>query len=319
MSPRVVGPVAACVALALALAQDVLPGAAFYHSWQYALVLAAALVIVVTSIVSALRGGFAWGRWIALALTGAAIVGVAGLASGLLGPDTASVIGTPGTVAPIPALGAAAFFGAADAVAIARGDAAIVLRRPGKSALEVDGFGHRLDGESILGLDPRPAAFIDAWDERGAHLTITQPSNASFLSPVLLFRQHQKIGEFDVPFDIFATPGRARVFHALFFTPRDLVNFRHTVADPTHPALVVTVSDDRGKPIGIALAPSGKTVELGGVRVRATLGTFPALSIASAPPPLALAIGLALVVLGLAGSALPPRGRAAAAVQPAGT
>ena len=302
MSPRVVGPAAACVALVLALAQDVLPGAAFYHSWQYALVLAGALAIVVTSIVSALRAGFAWGRWIALALTGAAIVGVAGLASGLLGPDTASVIGTPGTVAPIPALGAAAFFGAADAGAIARGDAAIVLRRPGKSALEVDGFGHRLDGESILGLDPRPAAFIDAWDERGEHLTITQPSNASFLSPVLLFRQHQKIGEFDVPFDIFATPGRARVFHALFFTPRDLVNFRHAVADPTHPALVVTVSDERGKPIGIALAPSGKTVALGGVRVRATL-----------------AIGLALVVLGLAGSVLPPRGRAAAAVQPAGT
>jgi hypothetical protein len=316
MSARVAGTAAAGVALALALTQDVLPGAAFYHRWQYALLLAAALAVVVASIVSALRSG---SRWAALALGGALLAGLAGLASGLLGPDTASVIGTPGTVAPIPALGAAAFFGAADAAAIGRGDATIVLRRPGKPALEVAAFGHRLDGESILGLEARPAAFVEAWDEHGAHLTITQPSNASFLSPVLLFRQRQKIGEFDVPFDVFATPGRGRIFHALFFTPRDLANFPHAVADTAHPALILTVSDEAGKPLGIALAPSAKTIELGGVRVRATLGTFPALTIASAPPAWALAGGLALSALGLAGGALSARRRAGAAIQPAGT
>jgi len=309
------GAAAACAAFALALAQDVLPGAAFYHGWQYALLLAAALAVVAASIVSDLRAG---NRWAALAFAGALLAGVAGLGSGLLGPDTAAVIGTPGTVAPIPALGAAAFFGAADAPAIARGDASIVLRRPGKPALEVTRSGHVLDGESILGLDARPAAFIDAWDDHGAHLTITQPSNASFLSPVLLFRQRQKIGQFDVPFDIFGTPGRARIFHALFFTPRDLANFRHAVADTSRPALILTASDDSGKPLGIALAPSGQLVELGGVRVRATLGTFPALTIASVPPLWTLAGGLALAVLGLAGHALSARRRTPRAIQPAG-
>ena len=304
--------------VALALAQDVVPGAALYHTWQYALAVAVVLTIAALAIVPAWRGRIgARGRWLAVALAAAAALDVAGLASGLLGPDTARIIGDPGTVTPIPALGAAAFFGAADADTIARGNAGVVLRRRGAAALRIAGAGHRLDGESILGLDARPAAFIDAWGARGEHLTITQPANASFLSPVLLFRQRQRIGEFDVPIDGFATPGRARVFRALYFSVHDLANFHRSVADLSHPALVLSVADDSGRPGGIVLLPSGQTVTIGGVRVRATIGSYPALSIASAPPVWALALGLPLFALGIAAGFMPSR-RKAAVVQPAG-
>jgi hypothetical protein len=308
----------AAAGIALTLAQVALPGAAFYHTWQYALALAAAMSIPLLSILGALRGELGpRGGWIAIAIAGALVIDGAGLASGLLGPDTANVIATPGTVAPIPALGAAAFFGGADAAAVARGDATIVLRRRGASAFELAPPTHHLDGEFELGLQPRPAAFIEAWDARGQHLTVTQPDNASFLSPVLLFRQKQRLGTFEVPIDVFATPGSARLFRALYFTPRDLASFHRVTVDASRPALILSASDENGRPLGIVLAPSGTTVTAGDVRIRATLGTYPALSIASAPPAWALLTGLGLFALGLIGSVVAPR-RRAAAVQPAG-
>jgi hypothetical protein len=320
VSARATGIACAALTIVLVLAQDVYPGAAFYHSWQYALLLAVALTAVLSAAWGAARGrDGASGRRLLPALAGAVVAGVAGLASGLLGPDTASVIGTPGTVTPIPALGSAAFFAAADASAIAAGDNPITLRRRDGSAVTVGAFGHRLFGESILGLEPRPAAFIDAWDERGRHLTITQPVNASFLSPVLLFREQQRIGDFTVPFDTFATPSSRRVFRALYFTPKQLAGFHHAVPDAAHPALILSIADDRGAPLGITLLPSGKEVLVAGVRVRATLGTYPALSIAAAPPTWALTAGIVLFALGLAWSALGTGRRPLPLGQPQGT
>jgi hypothetical protein len=111
VSARLTALVAGFVAIALVLDQDVAPGAAFYHSWQYALALAVALALMAGYAAGAWRGHDGpVGRRLVLALAGLAVVDLAGLASGLLGPDTATIVGTPGTVAPIPVLGAAAFF-----------------------------------------------------------------------------------------------------------------------------------------------------------------------------------------------------------------
>jgi hypothetical protein len=309
VNSRIAALVVGAIAIVLVVAQDFAPRTPLYHTWQYALALAIALAVLIAYANGVRRGddGVA-GKRLLVALAGAGVVIGAGLAAGLLGPDTASVVGTPGTVAPIPALGAAAFFAPADAAAVARGEGAVTLRRRDGAALEIGTRGRPL-GESLLYLEPRPAAYVEAWDERGAHLTITQPTSASFLSPVLLFRQQQRIGEFDVPYDTFATPGLHRVFRALYFTPRDLAAFPRAVDDTTHPAVILYAADDRGAQLGITFAPSGKDVTIAGVRVRATLGTYPALAIAAAPPAWALVAGIALFVAGIGWSAARRRER----------
>ena len=314
MSARLSALLVAAIAIALVLAQVVYPPTPLYHTWQYALALTIALIVLLAYANGARHGddGVA-GKRLLIAMLGAAIVDVAGLASGLLGPDTVSVIGTPATVTPMPALGAAAFFAPADAAAIERGGAAVVLRRKNAPEIAIAGTARRALGESTLYLEQRPAAFVEAWDSLGRHLTITQPNNTSFLSPVLLFRERQRIGQLDIPFDTFATPALHRVIRALYFTPHDLAGFRHDLADQAHPALILTASDDAGKPLGITLAASGKDVALGGVHVRATIGQYPALAVASAPPAWALIGGIVLFALGLAWSFARPRGGGAPA------
>ena len=308
------------LAIVLVLAQVLYPGTPLYHTWQYAAALALALAVSIAYANGARRAADpSAGTPLLIAIAGAAIVAVAGLASGLLGPDTASVIGTPETVTPIPALGAAAFFGAADASALAQGTAGVTLRKREGPAIVLGPGTRRAAGESLLYLEPRPAAFVEAFDERGAHLTITQPTNASFLSPVLMFRQQQRVGAFDLPFDTFAVPARHRVLRALYFTPRQLATFAHpnAMADTSHPAVVLTASDESGRPLGITLASSGQTVTIGGVRVRVTIGTYPALAIASAPPVWALALGIGLFIAGTLWSiARARRGSVRIAAQP---
>ena len=305
MNARTTALVVGAVAVALVVAQDVQPGYALYHSWQYALALALAFALLVSYALAARRGrDGVVGKRLLVALAGAASVDVAGLASGLLGPDTANIGGAPGTVVPVPALGAAAFFPAADPATIARGDAGIGVRRRGKPELTVSGGARRLLGESVLSLDPRPAVYLQAYDAHGAHLTITQPTGTAFLSPVLLFGAAQRITDtLSVPVDTFSTPAEHRLFRALYFTPKQLAQFPHHIGDSSRPAVILTASDDAGTSVGIVIT-QGDPVTVGGVTLRPTLGTFAALSIASAPDTWALVLGFVLIVLGLVWSAL---------------
>ena len=316
MSARVAALAVAVVAIALVLAQDLYPRTGLYHTWQYALALAIALVVVLAYANGARRGADGTvGKRLAWAMAGAALVAAAGIGAGLLGPDTATVIGTPGTVNPIPALGAAAFFAPADGAAIGQGSGGVTLRRRDAGEVALAGEARRVLGESLLYLDPRPAAYVEAYDERGAHLTVTQPTNSAFLSPVLLFRDRQRIGAISVPLDTFATPARKRVVRALYFSPSELAQFQHVAGavDGARPALVVTVADDAGRPLGITLVASGRDTTVAGIRIRATLGSYPALAIAAAPPTWALVTGIALFGLGVGWAALALRGAAAAA------
>ncbi|MDB5028373.1 MAG: hypothetical protein JWO66_2062 [Candidatus Eremiobacteraeota bacterium] len=313
MTARIAALSVAGISIALVAAQDLYPFTPLYHTWQYALALALGLAVIVAYANAVRRGddGVA-GRRLLVALAGAALAVVGGLASGLLGPDTAGVIGTPGTVVPVPTLGAAAFFGPGDGETVARGASGVTLRRRNAGEIALAGSARRIVGESLIYLDQRTAAYVETFDDRGAHLTVTQPTNPSFLSPVLLFRQRQQIGAFDVPFDTFAVPARHRIVRALYFTPDQLARFGHQDAsvDKTRPALILTVADDAGRSLGIMLAGSGQTVALGGIRVRATLGTYPALAVAAAPPTWALVAGIALFLGGIVWSVLPQRPRA---------
>lgn len=306
----------AVVAIALTVVQDLLPARDWYHGWQYSTVLAMAIVYM---------AGYVWTVWrkrvpekrVALAIIGALAVAVAGFLSGLIGPDTVTVVGTPGTVTPVVDLRAAAFFPAADAQSIARGDSTITLRSRTAAAAPIGTHAIPI-GLSVVFTQLRPAAYIVARDAGGNRLTVTQPSNPAFLSPVMLFRQNQDIHGRSFPLDTFAVPAAHRLVRVLFFSPADLTAFRHdaNAPAPTQPGAILSVSDDSGAPQGLTMAPSGVETAVGGLRITVTLGTYPVLQVASAPQPLVMIGGLALFLAALAWSFVGASGAAAVAPEP---
>jgi hypothetical protein len=300
--PRTIALCAAAIAIALSIAQDVEPGLAVYHTWYYACIIALALIVMLPYAGRARRGADgAIGRVLLLALAGAAVVGGAGIAASLLGPDTAIVDGTPGTVVPMPSLRAAGFFAAADPASIAGGSSSIVIRRRGAPEITVGPGEHRLLGESMLSLVPARAAYVDAYDAHGAHLTLTQPADTGFLSPVLLFHEHQQIGANEIPLDTFATPALHRVFRALAFTPEELAKFRHTTPAPGDRTtrVVITAADDAERPLGIVMAAATGPTTIAGVTLHVTVGTYPSLQVAAVPPLWALIVGTLAFLAGI--------------------
>lgn len=301
--------VVAIIAIALVIAQDIVPTTALFHTWQYALALALAAFVMVGYALGAQRGEDGpLGKRLAIAQVGALIVLGAGLASGLLGPDTDTIARAPGTVAPLPDLGSAAFFSAADGAAIARGDAHVLLRKRGESEIDIPPGTKRYVGNSVLFTEPTHAAFIDAYDAAGNHLTVTQPDSRAFLSPILLFHNEATIAGKKLPFDTFRTPGAKRIIRTIYFSAQDTAKMNH-VANKNVPTLLYAVDDDAGKTLDIKIGAAGEYVSVGGLRLRASIGTYPQLIVASAPSPVALIGGLVLFLAGLAWAAfaIPPR------------
>ena len=307
MSARAAAMLAAAACIGLALAQDAAPGWSGFHTWQYAAALAIAMIAIVGYVLEARQGrdGEAGRRWI-VAMIGTLVLGMAALSSGLLGPDTQIVTQAPGTVAPLPAIGAAAFFPLAGPAEIARGDARLTLRRRDGTSSEVVFGRSRFVGANALRLVPHVAAFVEAKDLRGNHLTVTQPTNPSFLSPVLLFGQNVPIAGKDVPSDAFAAPALHRQIKAFYFE-KGVPGAQHAANLGTGPAMLFAIDDDDGRliPGAIGFARSGAAVRLGGLELRASLGTYPALEISAIPYPLAMWLGVALTLAGVGYARLP--------------
>jgi len=308
MSSRITAIVLALLAIGLTVAQDVAPARDWYHSWQYIALLALAIVVMFGYAWSA-RGGAdgVAGRRFALGIAGAIATAVAGLLSGLIGPDTVTVVGTPGTVTPVPDLGVAAFFAPADPASLARGDAGITLRRRGDGPVDV-GTQPTPVGLSIVFTQLRPAAYVVARDSHGNRLTVTQPNNPSFLSPVMLFRQQQQIRDKTFPMDTFATPAEQRIARILYFSAADLAAFRHGLPGAANQAgAVLSIADDAGNARGLTIAASGMPVNVAGLNLTITLGTYPVLVIASAPQPIVMLGGIVIFVLGCAWALVPTK------------
>jgi len=302
----------AALTLALVLAQYVVPSWAGFHTWQYAAVLALCALGLLGYVGSSRKGEDGeTGVRLIVPMIGALIVAAAGAASGLLGPDTETVSRAPATVAPLPDVGAAAFFPNADPAAIARGDARIVLRRRNGGNLELASGERRFLGSSALEQRSQSAAYVEASDAHGNHLTITQPTSPAFLSPVLLFPQTIPIAGRNLPADAFATPALHRQIKAFYFGPAVTQSGELRGVRPGEPAVLFAVDDESGRlvPGGIGFVQGDASVVLGGVRLRATLGTYPQLVISAVPAPLAMWLG-ALCFLGGLLFAFVPRGRA---------
>ena len=285
----------AAVGLAVAVfAQDFFPAWPGFHTWQYAGA-AAILMIAVAGYVGAASKGKDGERGyrLLLAMGGALVIGMTGLASGLLGADTLTIARAPGTVVPLPDLDAAAFFPNADAPSISQGDAEILLRRRDGSTLSVPAHGRRFVGSFALEVHPQTAAFIDARDERGDHLTVTQPTGTAFLSPVLLFPSSVQIQGQTLPADTFATPAVHRRVQAMYFSPRAGASTRVHQMVGTRAAILFAVDDESGHLVngGLGVAADGSEALIGGIQLRPAIGSYPALVISAVPAPLPLVIG----------------------------
>lgn len=304
MSPRAVGIGSALASIALVLAQDAAPQWAGFHTWQYAAALALGATAVGAYAFAGRRGEDGRvGLRLVVAMGGTLVIVAAGLAAALLGPDTEIVSRAPGTVAPLGDVGAAAFFPVADASAVGRGGAHVLLQRSHATPIDVAPGQRRFVGASAVELVPRTAAYVEARTPSGDHLTLTQPTNPAFLSPVLLFAQQVAIAGKTLPADTFAVPALHRQVKAFYFAAGAPGNAANAHGQPASgPSVLFAVDDDSGRlvPGGIGFAASGQSVELGGLRLRATLGTYPSLAVSAVPLPLALWLGTALVVVGFA-------------------
>lgn len=271
-------------AAGMTLAQSVFPGSAVYHTGWYNAANAAFFVLAATA-----------KRRSALALFGCGVIVFAGVASGLMAPDTHTVVGAPGATVRDEDAGTTIVF-PIDGTAIA------VQRGSGTTYV---GGGRRYSGGFIFWQQPRTVVTVNAADARGNHLTVTQPTNASFLSPVLLMQQTTAIAGMNVRFDSFTVPQAHRTVKAVLFSADQVQQLHSDPALGGGPAVLFDVADnaDRGIPGGIAIVASGVERRVGDLTLGATVGTYPALVVASAPFWPALLIGLAVCAAGVFRSA----------------
>jgi hypothetical protein len=295
--------VTAAVALVLVAAQIVAPGWKFAHTEAYALVLVAAIFVLVAYALRSLRAPAWRSRFPALAAGGAALIAVTGLVSGLLGVDTDTIVRAPGTIEPLTDLGAAAVFPLVDGHGVERGDARLGLRRRGRAELEIAPNGRQLIGTALLWSQPHVAAYVEAYDPAGRRLTITQPTNPAFLSPVLQFGTSVAIAKQNVPADEFAVPSLHRHVTAIYIDAKTAQAMQAARLRGQN-VVLFAVRDETAHNAHDALgfAANGSEAQVGGLRLRTWIGSYPQLVVGSAPLPAALWVGGLAIVAGFAGT-----------------
>jgi hypothetical protein len=257
---------AALVVLGVVI-EVVAPGRAIYHAGWYNVALAALAIWAVASL-----------RRAPLMAFGVGAIAFAGVASGLLGPDTRTVIGAPGTSVRVDEAGGTLVFPLLHAQPIGA---------------------RRYTTTALLRSVPRTVVAIAAFDRRGAHLTITQPTGAAFLSPVLLMQNTQTIAGFTLPYDTFAVPAAHRIVKAVLFSAAEAASMP-ALSMVRGPVVLFDLEDDTGAsiPHGIGVAPEGQLVRLGGLGLRASVMSYPAIEVTSIPDLAVIAAGFLAILIG---------------------
>ena len=283
------------------LLQAAIPDRAVFHTGWYNVALLALVAWLVSCTRAQVRAPVDARRSasiLAIAL-GATILAFAGIADGLLAPDPRMVIGAPGQQVAVDDVGGVLKFPPVDPLklnASSRPGPVTLVREAGSIAIAPQ----RYIGSFVLRSVPRAVVGIDAHDASGAHLTMTQPTGAVFLSPVLMMESTQRISGLALPYDSFALPAAHRIVKVVLFSAQEVAALRGILGVPL-PGMLFAVDDDTDTPIphAIAFAHTGQSVLVGGVRLRAEVFTYPAVEIVSAPSLLAIVIGGVLMSGGL--------------------
>lgn len=289
--------VLACICLVAVVVQDVFPGRSWYHTGSYALLLFGACALLVWRLQKRLRVADARVRPLTLVTAGALIGGAAGLASGLLGPDTRTFTSAPGAsvaLAEPPGTLRFPFDPSPEERAVT-----VRFETADGRTITLPENRRRYIGGFVMWGAGRQVAVVAAADLQGRRLTITQPSNASFLSPVLLFTQSSRVGGRVLPVDSFAIPAAQRVVKTVLLSATVLAQMRGH--PEVVPALLVAVEDERGRLLrgAIRLIPSHTHSAVGGVIIGDSIADYPQVVVAAAPYLPVLILGVAVFGAGL--------------------
>lgn len=262
-------------------AQILVPGNVLFHTGWYNVGLAA---VAIWAGVNARRTP--------LIAFGIAIIAFAGVASGLLGPDTRTVIGAPGASVHVDEVGGTLLF------PLVQADASSVLLERGPSAQPIGAW--RWTATAFLRRVPRSVVAIEAFDQHGAHLTITQPTGSAFLSPVLLMQSTQNIDGLNLPYDSFAVPAAHRIVKTVLFSQAQAASMP-ALAAARGRVVLFDLEDDTGVsiPRGLGIARDGGSVALGGVRLHPTVLTYAAIEVISIPDLAVVAAGALAILIGV--------------------
>ena len=286
-----------CIALfAAVLAELALPTAPFVHATWWILAIAAVVLLGSIRVLRSLRTIPTRRRTTAAVLMLAAmlVVGAAGFSNSLFAPDPRSIVAVPGAQVALPELGGTLVFPDLDRV-----DGRVVLAR-GASTTPISCRRGLYVGATLLRCHERTVVAVAADTLAGAHLTVTQPTGSTFLSPVLLMQHTQEIAGFDLPFDSFAVPAMHRVVKVVLFTAAQAKLLR---GGSEHRSVLFAVDDSLGRSLNdsLGLAANGARKRVADLLLQPRIHRFPAIVVLAVPslPTLGLALLLALAALGL--------------------
>jgi hypothetical protein len=109
----------------------------------------------------------------------------------------------------------------------------------------------------------------------------------------------QAIAGVELPYDSFNVPAASRIVKAVMFTPAQAAMLLHgALAGRSAVLFAIDDENDRPLPHAIALSAGGEAVRAGGLILRGTVATYPAVEVAATPNVLATAFGAILVLAG---------------------
>ena len=279
-----------------ALVELAFPGQDLYHYGWFNVLLIALVAIVLFALPRTLRSqGSPRARAAVVILACSAVVaGTSTVASGLLGPDAQTVVAAPGASVRLDELGGSLVFPLAQSA----GDASTsVMLARGSSAHAIGE--RRFEGPFLLQSVPRPVVSVDVSDARGAHLTITQPTGTTFLSPVLLMQLRQTIAGMELPYDTFAVPAAHRLVKAVLFGEAQAARLPALAGAKSAVLFDVLNENESEVKNGIGVSRDGSTITLGGIHLRGHAFEYPAVRIVSVPDFRVVALAVVLAIAGL--------------------
>ena len=288
---------ALCIAIfAAALAEFAYPDAAFIHATWWILTIVAAALLGSINIVRALRSVPTRRRTTAalLMLAATLVVGAAAFSNSLFAPDPRTIVAVPGAQVVLPELGATLVF-----PDLERRGAHVYLER-GTSRTPVSCRHGLYSGATLLRCQERTVVAVSADTLAGAHLTITQPTGSTFLSPVLLMQHTQEIAGFNLPFDSFALPAVHRNVKVVLFTAAQAALLR---GGSPHRTVLFAVDDTLGRTLAhsLGLAANGLRTRVADLSLQPRIHRYPAIVVLAVPslPVVGVGMLLALAALGL--------------------